>query len=262
MTKNIFIFVCVCIVFLISCDKKPSKPEKITDESTTVIETPHNNFDDFRAEVSDDITASAATGFLAYSSLPWKKGIIPVAFDFSISQKNRDQFWAACRVWSEVANVQCRPKQLFDRNYLQVTDKTPGGCWTDLGAGAKGGKRVFNFPLAWCWNQPALIHEVGHVLGFMHEHQRPDRDKYIEVHAENAGEFSFAYDKLTLGSMDNSGPYDFMSIMHYWNGSYSINGKPIMVPLQPYAAFAAIMGRSTTLTEGDKNLVRSVYGSR
>jgi len=29
-----------------------------------------------------------------------------------------------------------------------------------------------------------IVHELGHVLGFFHEHQRWDRDDFITVHYE------------------------------------------------------------------------------
>lgn len=30
-----------------------------------------------------------------------------------------------------------------------------------------------------------MIHELGHAIGFNHEHQRPDRDDFILVHLDN-----------------------------------------------------------------------------
>jgi hypothetical protein len=32
-----------------------------------------------------------------------------------------------------------------------------------------------------CFTWQTIIHEVGHRLGFDHEHQRPDRDRFIRV---------------------------------------------------------------------------------
>lgn len=96
----------------------------------------------------------------------------------------------------------------------------------------------------------------------MHEHQRPDRDKYLKIYEENAGEFAFAYEKLSFGGLDKSTAYDFMSIMHYWNAAYSINKRPIMVPQPGYEKYTNTMGTSKDLTKGDRELARKVYGTK
>ena len=61
------------------------------------------------------------------------------------------------------------------------------------------------------------VHELGHVIGFLHEHQRPDRDNYISMNWENIGSelyFNFIIlDNTLLNEKDFE--YDYYSIMHY-----------------------------------------------
>ena len=60
-----------------------------------------------------------------------------------------------------------------------------------------------------------IIHELGHVLGLEHEHQRVDRDEFVRLHSkakitkENAEQFDPNPGAQLLT------PYDYYSIMHY-----------------------------------------------
>jgi len=82
-------------------------------------------------------------------------------------------------------------------------------------------------------SQAIIIHELGHVIGLLHEHQRPDRNIYITVQYENVApedrfcfelrpEYDFLYKYRKF-------PYDYNSVMHYSNYSFSINGQPVIL---------------------------------
>ena len=62
-----------------------------------------------------------------------------------------------------------------------------------------------------------IIHELGHAIGFIHEHQRPDRDSYVHINYDNvASGYKYAMDTFPKSEVDGYGvPYDYGSIMHY-----------------------------------------------
>jgi len=66
-----------------------------------------------------------------------------------------------------------------------------------------------------------IIHEFGHSIGLFHEHQRPDRNKYIKFNSqnvdrnvENRGELIRVNFNIKNSAL-NQGEYDYQSIMHY-----------------------------------------------
>ena len=69
------------------------------------------------------------------------------------------------------------------------------------------------------------MHELGHAIGFYHEHNRPDRDEHIDIIDENIVN-GFGIDqqfkKLSEDSVDllDVG-YDYNSIMHYDSNFFS-----------------------------------------
>jgi NADH:ubiquinone oxidoreductase subunit len=72
-----------------------------------------------------------------------------------------------------------------------------------------------------------VLHELGHVIGLEHEHNRMDRDDYIKVffgniEDEDKDQFMIDYSRLYNNTKL---PYDYESIMHYSNKTCSKNGK-------------------------------------
>jgi Astacin (Peptidase family M12A) len=98
------------------------------------------------------------------------------------------------------------------------------------------------------------VHEFGHVLGFLHEHQRPDRDTFVSYQCQNvrpqcatmpAGQTCCAGpSSLPAGccatvsnfaiikgpGVDYSGPYDLTSLMQYRATAFAIAGTNTLVP--------------------------------
>ncbi len=101
-------------------------------------------------------------------------------------------------------------------------------------------------------NQWTIKHELGHIIGLQHEHQRPDRDQYIWLNYKNI-------DKDKIGNyykIDNSliveenYEYDYRSIMHY--SHFSKLGKVIYEKNKQHIELKEI-------TELDRKKVCDIY---
>ena len=62
-----------------------------------------------------------------------------------------------------------------------------------------------------------IVHQVCHAIGLWHEHQRPDRDQYIELLKVNIPAEELADFKAIPSALVDSGnlPYDYTSVMHF-----------------------------------------------
>ena len=80
-----------------------------------------------------------------------------------------------------------------------------------------------------------IVHELGHVIGLHHEHQRPDRDEHVEILWGNLIQSDEIRDQYEIvESSSNLGtPYDLHSIMHYGPTDNSRNGLPTLTVLNP-----------------------------
>jgi hypothetical protein len=193
---------------------------------------------------------------------PWEDGVLPIAFGFSVSPERRQLFLEACAEWSKLADVRCQVGPYRNRE-LRVGAYT-SGCWGLYGMGsfAPGLRRTINLSEN-CWSRQTVIHEIGHALGLIHEHQRPDRDRYVEIRRENLDQdflglmWSINFDDQPV---ELSTPYDFLSIMHYGRRAFSRNGKDTLVPRAPYAEFADRMGRVKLPSTLDGEALARIYG--
>ena len=101
------------------------------------------------------------------------------------------------------------------------------------------------------------LHEMGHTVGLMHEHQRPDRGNYITLFPENVdlpnypGNFTLlSFDYQTIGL------YDYSSVMHYGAFDFSKVGRPVMestpagIPLSNFTGYSL----------GDVDQIERLYG--
>ena len=117
-------------------------------------------------------------------------------------------------------NVICRCQSFVGR--IGVTNQPQG---VTLGEG--------------CVHFPTIVHELGHVIGFYHEHSRPDRDEHVKVRLSNVRSSARSYfNKVAPGTTNLLGyGYDYASIMHSGKDDFSSNGRDTIVAKNPSIPF-------------------------
>lgn len=213
--------------------------------------------------VFDDsqIVPSAASGYLFYQSTPWPNGVLRIRFDADVTSIVRNLVWSACNIWSETAAITCIPDDgqrgavVIHGQQLQA-----GACQSQVGASPQGDNR--EMWLAWnCSSEPLVLHELGHLLGFIHEHQRFDRNRYISINTANIRpDFLNQFDILQ-GGTDLITSYDVLSIMHYRKNEFAIDStQNTMTPLPPNEGLVDQMGNGSRPSEADGMALAAIYG--
>ena len=206
---------------------------------------------------------------------PWPGGVIP----YDISKLTPAQQTIALRAmqrWMDTgAKIKFVPRAT-EVEYVNFTGKTNAGNNTSQVGFKKGVRTDINITAFW-WRQVEWMpaHELGHVLGFFHEHERWDRDQFVTIHYENikSGRAS-DYDWIPKTNwIVSSLPYDYRSIMHYrirWASKCEseckdgVGSSPCAVIEPTDKKNDGIIGQWTKngFSELDAERARLVYGAR
>ena len=207
--------------------------------------------------IGDGRGTEGAMEFPVMVTQPWPGGALPILFDTDISQEQRDRFFRDCALWLPHAGVRCVPHR--DETRFVVVLQSEEGCFASIGAPARASGVGFINLGDGCWHTDVIAHEVGHVLGMMHEHQRPDRDDYIVVRMENVEEGKeHNFTKYSTTNVRTS--YDFDSLMHYHPTSFSKDdSSKTMEALPQYADAARRMGLALAPSGLDMAAIAHVY---
>ena len=102
----------------------------------------------------------------------WDYAVIPYEIDSNFSGVHKALFKQAMRHWENYTCIQFVERTTEHPNWIVFTER-PCGCCSFVGKRGNGpqaisiGKNCDKFGI--------VVHELGHVVGFWHEHTRPDR---------------------------------------------------------------------------------------
>ncbi|CAB3400845.1 unnamed protein product [Caenorhabditis bovis] len=188
----------------------------------------------------------------------WPEGIIPFVITSNFSGDHQHLFLRAMRHWENYTCVSFVPKEPHHKHYITFTvDKC--GCCSYVGRRGEGpqaisiGKNCDKFGI--------VVHELGHVVGFWHEHTRPDRDLYVDIFYKSiqTGQ-DYNFEKSKPEEVDSLGePYDFSSIMHYARDTFSRGAFHDTILPKPSSGFRSEIGQRIQLSEGDIRQTKKLY---
>uniref|UniRef100_A0AC35F6Y8 Metalloendopeptidase n=1 Tax=Panagrolaimus sp. PS1159 TaxID=55785 RepID=A0AC35F6Y8_9BILA len=110
-----------------------------------------------------------------------------------------------------------------------------------------------------CLQYDTAVHELMHSVGFYHEHERWDRDKFIQIMWHNIDRDAYdQFGKVDLTESSYYGqPYDYQSIMHYDSMAFSKNGFETLIARTP--EMTAVIGSAIDFSPVDLVKIRQMY---
>lgn len=100
-----------------------------------------------------------------------------------------------------------------------------------------------------------IIHVLLHALGIEHMHTHSNRDKFIDVIAENIRDD--ARENFNKNEKNFSMNYDYFSIMHFGPFAFTKNGYATLMPKNSF--YDKIIGQRNKLSPGDVRRIRKLY---
>lgn len=182
----------------------------------------------------------------------WDFGVIAYEIDGNFSGAHKALFKQAMRHWENFTCIKFVERIPLDHpNYIVFTER-PCGCCSFVGKRGNGpqaisiGKNCDKFGI--------VVHELGHVVGFWHEHTRPDRENHVVIEKNNimSGQ-EYNFNKLTEDDVNSLGQsYDYESIMHYARNTFS-KGTYLdtILPVELPGRKRPEIGQRLKLSEGD-----------
>lgn len=141
-------------------------------------------------------------------------------------------------------------------NLNRVLIANGSGCYSVVGMA--GGIQPLSLSKQGCVTVGTAIHELLHVLGFLHEQSRPDRDNYIVVHKDNILPQRMDQFNINNQSTDMGIAYELHSIMQYTNTAFAKDAAGALHTMDARSDPSIVLG-GKQLLPSDTRQVRLLY---
>ncbi|GIY41694.1 astacin-like metalloprotease toxin 1 [Caerostris extrusa] len=178
----------------------------------------------------------------------WPAGVVPYELDNGLSSTvSLNVLQRAMWKYGNKTCIRFVPRTK-EPAYLHIF---PGqGCYSYVGRKKAEGAQPLSLGKG-CNHMGTMLHELGHAVGFYHEHSRSDRDDWITIHWENIKEGTESqFFKLKPERNQLLTPFDYNSIMLY--GSYTFSKEK-----QKFITMVAKDGRLLNSTRQKTNLAKN-----
>ena len=180
----------------------------------------------------------------------WIDRRVYYTFDGSVSLDMKNIMTYAFDEWEKYTFIRFIPREM-EENYIQIIESNRNSSYV----GMTGGRQDLTMA---SYHTGIAIHELGHALGLIHEHQRNDRDLYVKIfleHVEDGHQQNFTFKPVSF----YYSAYDFLSIMHYRRYAFSAGKFNTIEPQPEYMKFIDLMGQRDSLTAKDILTINNLY---
>ncbi|MBP1164652.1 hypothetical protein JOE44_001536 [Chryseobacterium sp. PvR013] len=178
-------------------------------------------------DISNKFAAADWDQILDINVTLWPKGPISFKVDPAFSNSELVLINKAVQHWNDKTNLLFVQVPGNEKVYFKKVDS---GCRATVGYPLKGGKSTVD--VSPTCDLQSIIHEIGHVAGLIHEHQKTSRNDYIIMKPEtfnfiksnyNSSVYQTIVDNLKIERSNLGDPFifDMQSSMMY--GSYPRN---------------------------------------
>lgn len=187
------------------------------------------------------------------STFLWLNGTVYYEIDASVSVMSKKLLKEAIKQFERRTCIRFRRRQ-NEKDYVVFISRR---SYCSSYVGRFGGAQPVYIG-EFCLRLGSFEHEIMHVLGFIHEHSREDRDEYIDIHFENI-EKKFYNDFKKFRIIDPKEEFNFASIMMYENKAFSKNGK---ATIEAIGNDQLRFGQRTKFSVGDINEINRLYNCK